>query len=102
VLGTAVVLFALYPLRVIGRKAVGTLRRDEGFLLVELDRGGSASALLTALEERKVKVRKFEIEDTGDARVVRVDAVLPGVAETAGVMDDVKNVDHVRRVEWQT
>ena len=102
VLGTAVVLFALYPLRVIGRHTIGAVRRDQGFLLVELDQGGSASELLSALEQRKIRVRKFEIEDTADARVVRVDAVLPSVAATAGVMDDVKNVDHVRRVEWQT
>jgi putative Mg2+ transporter-C (MgtC) family protein len=102
VLGTVVVLFALYPLRVLARRTIGQLRRDEGFLLVELDEGGSAAALLTALEEHKVRVRKFDIEDTGGARVVRVDAVLPAVAATAGVMDDVKSVEHVRRVEWQT
>jgi putative Mg2+ transporter-C (MgtC) family protein len=102
VLGTGVVLFALYPLRVIGHYTIGTVRRDQGFLLVELDPGGSASALLTALEKRKVRVRKFEIEDGGDARVVRVDAVLPAVAATAGVMDDLNQVEHVRRVEWQT
>ena len=102
VLGTTVVLFALYPLRVIGRYTIGTVRREQGFLRVELDPGGSASALLTALEKHRVRVRKFEIEDGGDARVVHVDAVLPAVAETAGVMDDLKDVEHVRRVEWQT
>jgi putative Mg2+ transporter-C (MgtC) family protein len=102
VLGTAVVLFALYPLRLIARRTIGVLRRDEGFLVVELDQGGSAAALLTALERRRVRVRKLEIEDTGTARVVRFDAVLPAVSATAGLMDDLKDVEHVRRVEWQT
>ena len=102
VLGTAVVLFALYPLRVIGRYTVGRVRRDQGQLIVELGAGGSASALLGALEERKVRVRKFEIEDSGESRLVSVDAVLPSVAATAGVVDEVKQLDDVRRVEWQT
>ncbi len=102
VLGTAVVLFALYPLRLIGRYTVGRVRRDQGQLVVELGAGGSASALLGALEERKVRVRKFEIEDSGESRLVSVDAVLPSVAATAGVVDDVKQLDNVRRVEWQT
>ncbi|HEU5211946.1 MAG TPA: MgtC/SapB family protein [Gaiellaceae bacterium] len=102
VLGTAVVLFALYPLRVIGRHTVGRVRRDQGQLIVELGAGGSASALLGALEERKVRVRKFEIEDAGESRLVSVDAVLPSVVATAGVVDEVKQLDDVRRVEWQT
>jgi len=102
VLGTAVVLFALYPLRVIGRYTVGRVRRDQGQLIIELGAGGSASALLGALEERKVRVRKFEIEDSGESRLVSVDAVLPSVAATAGVVDEVKQLDDVRRVEWQT
>jgi len=102
VLGTAVVLFALYPLRVIGRHTVGRVRRDQGQLIVELGAGGSASALLGALEERKVRVRKFEIEDSGESRLVSVDAVLPSVVATAGVVDDVKQLHDVRRVEWQT
>lgn len=102
VLGTAVVLFALYPLRVIGRHTVGRVRRDQGQLIVEFGAGGSASALLGALEERKVRVRKFEIEDAGESRLVSVDAVLPSVVATAGVVDEVKQLDDVRRVEWQT
>jgi putative Mg2+ transporter-C (MgtC) family protein len=102
VLSTGVVLFALYPLRVAARRTIGQLRRDEGFLLVELDQGGTTSTLLSALERRDVHVRKFEIEDSGDVRVVRVDAVLPTVVATAGVMDDLKGLEHVRRVEWQT
>jgi putative Mg2+ transporter-C (MgtC) family protein len=102
VLGTALVLFALYPLRVVAHRTIGAIRPDEGRLLVELDQGGSASALLGVLEERGVLVRRFEIEDEGDNRVVAVEAVLPSMAATAGVMDDVKGLEHVRRVEWQT
>ena len=102
VFGTALVLLTLYPLRVVARRTIGAIRRDEGRLLVELDHGGSASGLLGTLEEHGVRVRKFEIEDAGDARLVSVDAVLPAVSETAAVMDDVKSLEHVRRVEWTT
>lgn len=102
VLGTALVLFTLYPLRVVADRTIGAMRPDEGQLLVELGRGGSASALLGTLEEHGVRVRRFEIEDDGDARVVAVDAVLPTVSATVAVMDDVKGLEHVRRVEWRT
>jgi putative Mg2+ transporter-C (MgtC) family protein len=101
VLGTALVLVALYPLRVAAQRTIDAIRPDEGRLLVELGHGGSASALLGTLEEHGVRVRRFEIEDAGDARVVAVNAVLPAVSATAAVMDDVKGLEHVRRVEWQ-
>ncbi len=95
-------LFALYPLRVVANRTISRIRPDEGRLLVELAQGGSASALLGALEEHGVRVRRFEIEDAGDARIVTVDAVLPTISATAGVLDDVNGLEHVRRVEWQT
>ncbi len=102
IFGTALVLITLYPLRVAARRTIGAIRRDEGRLVVELGEGGSASALLGALEAHGVRVRKFEIEDAGDGRIVAVDAVLPTVSATAGVLDDVNGLEHVRRVEWQT
>jgi len=101
VLCTGLVLFALYPLRVVARRTVDVLRPDERRLLVELGAGGSAAEVLAALERHDVRVRKFEIEDAGDARVVDIDAVLPAVAAAAGVLDDVQKMDHVGRVEWQ-
>jgi putative Mg2+ transporter-C (MgtC) family protein len=102
VLGTALVLFALYPLRVVTHRMLISLRPDEGRLHVELAQGGGAAELLAALERHRVRIHSLRIEDAGGARVVEVDAQLPAVAATASVLDELKGLEHVRRVEWQT
>ncbi len=102
VLSTALVLFALYPLRVAAHRMLTTLRPDEGRLTVELGQGGSAAAVLAALEHHRVRIRGLQIEDAEGARVVEVNAQLPAVAATGGVLDEVKGLEDVRRVEWHT
>jgi putative Mg2+ transporter-C (MgtC) family protein len=102
ILGTALVLFSLYPLRVVTRRMITRVRPDKGRLYVELSSGGSASELLGVLEQHKISIRSFEIEPAGDGRVVEVDATLPAIAGTAAVLDDINALAHVQRVEWQT
>ena len=102
VITTGVVLFALYPLRIFTFRVVGPLRRDVGRLAVEIGQEGSAGDLLKLLEAKRVRVRSFEIEEVGDARIVAVQAQLPDVASAAAIIDEVKHLEHVRRVEWQT
>ena len=102
VITTGVVLFALYPLRIIAFRITGPLRRDQGRFAVELGPDGSAGELLSLLEKHRVQVRSFEVEHSGDARIVAVDAQMPDIASAGMVIDDVKHLDHVRRVEWHT
>ena len=102
VITTGVVLFALYPLRIFAFRVVGPLRRDQGRFSVELGPDGSAGELLKLLESHRVQVRAFEVEHAGEARIVAVDAQMPNLASTAAVIDDVKHLEHVRRVEWHT
>ncbi len=102
VIATALVLFALYPLRVVGRRVVDVLRPDEGRLSVQLDSGGSAAPLFTVLERHRVRVRSLEMEDEpGGGRLIDVEASLPNAAEVAVLLDDVKGLEDVRRVEWR-
>jgi putative Mg2+ transporter-C (MgtC) family protein len=102
VITTGVVLFALYPLRIIAFRVTSPLRRDQGRFAVELGPDGSAGDLLKLLESHHVQVRSFEVEHAGETRIVAVDAQLPHMAAAGAVMDDVKHLEHVRRVEWHT
>jgi putative Mg2+ transporter-C (MgtC) family protein len=102
VITTGVVLFALYPLRIFAFRVVGPMRRDQGRFSVELGPDGSAGELLSLLEKHRVQVRAFEVEHAGDARIVAIDAQMPNMASAAEVIDEVKHLAHVHRVEWHT
>ena len=102
VITTAVVLFALYPLRIFAFRVVGPLRRDEGRFAVELGPDGSAGDLLKLLEASPrpgAVVRGRARGRRPDRGRGRADAEL---ASTAAIVDDVKQLEHVRRVEWHT
>ena len=101
VIATALVLFALYPLRVIGRRAVDVMRPDEGRLSVGLASGGSAAPVFTVLEQHHVRVRSLEMEEgPGGTRLIEIEASLPRAAEAAALLDDVEDLQDVQRVEW--
>jgi putative Mg2+ transporter-C (MgtC) family protein len=101
VASTAVVLFALWPLRIAAHRLVQAIRPEEGRLSVELDPHGSAVQLLHILEENGVRVQALEIEEAAESRLVGVTAEMPSMERTAVVLDAVKSLEEVRRVEWQ-
>ncbi len=102
VIATAVVLFALYPLRLFSRRFVDEVRTDQGRLSIELGAGGSAAPVFTVLEGHRVAIRSLEIEDESDtSRLLVIEARLPSAGEAAVVLDDVKALEDVRRVEWK-
>ena len=101
IITTAVVLFALWPLRLASRRLMHAIRPDEGRLAVLLGGDGSAVQLLHVLEDQGVRVRALEIEDAGENRLVAVNAEMP-VERTAAVLDAVNALEEVRRVEWQS
>jgi putative Mg2+ transporter-C (MgtC) family protein len=98
---TAIVLFALWPLRLASRRLMQAIRPEEGRLSVLLDPHGSAVQLLHVLEDNGVRVHALEIEDAGDNRLVGISAEMP-VERTAAVLDAVKGLEEVRRVEWHS
>jgi hypothetical protein len=66
-----------------------------------LDPHGSAIPLLHVLEDNGVHVHALEIEDAGDNRLVGISADMP-VVRTAAVLDALKGLEEVRRVEWHS
>ena len=99
---TAVVILALWPLRIAAHRVMYAIRPDEGRLSIELAPDGSAVQLLHVLEQNGVRVEALEIEDAGESRLVGVTAEMPSAERTAAVLDAVKSLRDVRRVEWQS
>jgi putative Mg2+ transporter-C (MgtC) family protein len=99
---TAVVILALWPLRLVAHSLMRTVRPDDGRLSVELVSQGSAGEVLSVLEQNGVRVQSFDIEDAGESRLIGVTAEMPSAERTAAVLDAVKDLEAVRRVEWQS
>src|SRR5262249_28828550 len=72
IFGTAVTLFALWPLRRVGYEAVELIRPEEKRVVVVLRPDARTAELLDALEREKARVDRFQIEGEADRRVVTV------------------------------
>ena len=102
VIATAVVLFALYPLRVFSRRFVYVVRSDQGLLSIQLDSGGSAAPVFTVLEDHRVTIRSLEIEEESDtSRLLVIEARLRTPTEAPVLLDEIKALDDVHRVVWK-
>jgi putative Mg2+ transporter-C (MgtC) family protein len=100
VIATAVVLFSLWPLRVIARRLQQVVRPGEGRVSVELRGGTSAAPLLSALDRLGVGVDHLEIDDTGRGRIV-IAAVKLGDRNRGDVVDAMSRLEEVVHVEWR-
>jgi putative Mg2+ transporter-C (MgtC) family protein len=94
IVGTALTVFALGPLRIITYRMIEPIRPEEQRLVVELKEGTGVEPLLQELGE----VRSLEIDDMSDRRVVTLEA--------AGHIDEklvarVSDRDDVLAVRWR-
>jgi putative Mg2+ transporter-C (MgtC) family protein len=94
VLGTALTVFALGPLRVLAYRALEPLRPPERRLVVELKEGTSVNALLEQLGD----VSSLEVDDEADRRVLTLD-LARGVDEQ--LVSRVSDYENVIAVRWK-
>jgi putative Mg2+ transporter-C (MgtC) family protein len=94
VIGTALTVFALGPLRILAFHALEPLRPPERRLLVELRSGSSVSGLLAQLGE----VKSLEVDDEPDRRVVTLD--LSGKVDEQ-LVSRVSDFEDVLAVRWR-
>jgi putative Mg2+ transporter-C (MgtC) family protein len=94
VAGTALTVFALWPLRTIAWYAMERFRPPERRLVVELREGSSVKDLLDLVPD----VRQVEIEDERDRRVITLELLQQIDEQFAGRLSD---RDDVIAVRWR-
>jgi putative Mg2+ transporter-C (MgtC) family protein len=100
VIATALVLFALWPLRFVAYRALGRFRPGSARLLVALTTGTSPGPLIDEVESVGGRIDSVEISQDGDRRVVELDVVLPPHREPASIVSALADIDHVLDVRW--
>ena len=99
VITTVVVLFSLWPLRIVAYRLIERVRPGERRLEVDLRANESPTLLLDALERHQAAVRSFEIEDASDRRRVVLDLRISG-AQPHVVTAELMRLEPVLGVRW--
>jgi len=92
VAGTALTVFALWPLRALAYRTIERLRPAERRLVVELDQGASVKRLLDMLTD----VRQVDVEDERDRRVVTLELTDEVDEQLVSKLSDLEDVLAVR------
>jgi putative Mg2+ transporter-C (MgtC) family protein len=71
-LTTAIVLFALWPLRYLARDVIDRMRPEENRLTIELTPGHSPVPIIALFEQAGAEVDLFELDEERDRRVLTI------------------------------
>jgi putative Mg2+ transporter-C (MgtC) family protein len=96
VIGTALTLAALGPLRILAYPVFERLRAEERSMIISLRPGTKAAQLLDALEREHARVEYFQLNDEHDRRVVTVTLDTP----SEKLLGHVADLEFVQGVEW--
>jgi putative Mg2+ transporter-C (MgtC) family protein len=97
VIGTAITLLALWPLRFLAYHVVEYVRPEEQRMLVELSPETSVSELMSALEREHAHAESIQVNDELDRRVVTLTLDTPSQRLVAALSD----LDFVKGVQWR-
>ncbi|MEX2211715.1 MAG: MgtC/SapB family protein [Gaiellaceae bacterium] len=100
VIGTGLVLFSLYPLRLLAYRVVVRIRPEEGRLAITLPPGTAAAPVLAELEQTGARIDSLQIDESSTERVVVAELHLPQPLRPADLVDRLHGLEDVRRVEW--
>jgi putative Mg2+ transporter-C (MgtC) family protein len=97
---TAVVLFSLYPLRIIAYRVLGRFRPEDARLLVELPIGTSPGTVIDAVERAGMSIESIDVSQEADRRRLALDVRRPPDVNPAQVVARLADVEHVAEVRW--
>jgi putative Mg2+ transporter-C (MgtC) family protein len=97
VIGTAITLLALWPLRFFAYHVVEYVRPEEQRMLVELAPETSVSELMSALEREDAHAESIQVNDELDRRIVTLTLDTPSQRLVAALSD----LDFVKGVQWR-
>jgi putative Mg2+ transporter-C (MgtC) family protein len=100
VITTALVLFALYPLRIAAYRLIRRLRPEDRRLLVELPAGMSPAPVIDGLERFGARLVALTVTQEGDRRRLELDLDLPPGTGAAALVTQVADVPGVVEVQW--
>jgi putative Mg2+ transporter-C (MgtC) family protein len=100
VMTTIVVVFALWPLRIVAYRIVVRMRPEQQRLLVALPAGSSPGELVEGIEHAGGRISSLQIDTEGDRRNVELDVALPSGTDRAKLVSSVAELEGVLEVRW--
>ncbi|MFL5951108.1 MAG: MgtC/SapB family protein [Gaiellaceae bacterium] len=97
---TAVVLVALWPLRIAAYRILRRFRADGGRLLVELPSGTPPGEVIDEIERAGARITSLEVSQEGDRRRLELDVVFPRTLSAPHLVAQVADVENVADVRW--
>ena len=97
---TAVVLFSLYPLRIVAYRVIRRYRPEDRRLLVELPAGESPGAVIDEVERAGLRIASIDVSQEGDRSRLALDVELPRDFQPATVVARIADVERVTEVRW--
>jgi putative Mg2+ transporter-C (MgtC) family protein len=100
VITTAVVLIALWPLRVAAYNILRRFRPEDGRLLVELPAGTPPGGVIDEVVRTGVRISSITVGQDGDRRRLELDVALPRSLTAPHLVARVADVPDVADVRW--
>lgn len=101
VITTAVVLVALWPLRLLAYSIIRRFRPDDGRLFVQLPIGSSPAQVIDELERAGARITTIELGQEGDRRRIELDVALPRDLPATRLVALIADVPDVADVRWE-
>ena len=100
VITTAVVLIALWPLRILAYRILRRFRADDGRLLVELPAGSPPGQLIDGIERTGARITAIAVSQEGDRRRLELDLALPRGVAGPHLVARIADIPNVADVRW--
>ena len=100
VITTALVLVALYPLRIVAFRIVRRFRVEDGRLLVELPAGHPPGEVIDEIERTGARIGSVDVSQEGDRRRLELDVALPRDLAAPRLVARIADVERVAEVRW--
>ncbi len=100
VITTALVLIALYPLRILAFRILRRFRPEDGRLLVELPAGHPPGEVIDEIERAGARIDSIDVSQEGERRRLELDLALPRGVAAPRLVALIADVPSVADVRW--
>ena len=100
VITTALVLVALWPLRIIAYQLLHRFRPEDGLLLVDVPAGHPPGAIIDEVERLGARIESMQVSQEGERRRLELEVVLPRDAAPPKFVTRIADLDGVAQVRW--